>query len=481
VADEIAALKSGRNLRQVARYVLGAGLGICVLVLLFGRRGELMSAWIQLGHVAAGWVLAAVASEALSLWAFAYLQHRVLGLAGAAIPMPGLFLLTLANDAIANTVPGEPAVSSAYRYRYYRRRGASGASAGWTIFTILIAQAIGMALLLLLGVLVALGATPGARNTRAAVVGLVIIAAAVAVLLRRDLVLRLAEAMIRAARRMTGHPRGSAGARISAALARMREIPLGVRSTAGVVAIATLVWGCDFGCLLCSFGAVHAGIPWNGVLLAYGVAVVAGTLPFVPGGIGVVEGSLAVVLAAYGASQTQALSAALVFRMVSFWLAVAVGWISVAVIARQARRPGTRVALGLGAGLLALRAPDRGAATDARAAERGPAPRAMWHPLVPDAGQPGRPGRNAASPDAGAKHPAHLGMQRAQLLRGQRPRDAARMYARAPQDFVSQQVPEPGDDLLVDQCGLDGRAAALKQPGELLRPNAQGVRSERAE
>ena len=70
--------------------------------------------------------------------------------------MPGLFLLTLANDAIANTVPGEPAVSSAYRYRYYRRHGASGASAGWTIFTILIAQAIGMSLLLLLGVVVAL-------------------------------------------------------------------------------------------------------------------------------------------------------------------------------------------------------------------------------------------------------------------------------------------------------------------------------------
>jgi putative heme transporter len=346
VADEIAALKSGRNLRQVARYVLGAGLGICVLVLLFGRRGELVSAWAQLGHVAAGWVVAALASEGLSLWAFAYLQRRVLGLAGATIPMPALFLLTLANDAIANTVPGEPAVSSAYRYRYYRRRGASGASAGWTIFTILIAQAIGMALLLLLGVVVALGASPSARNARAALAGLVIIAAAVAILLRRDLVLRLGVAVIWTARRMTGHPRGNVGARISAALARMREIPLGVRSTAGVVAIATVVWGCDFGCLLCAFGAVRAAIPWNGVLLAYGVAVVAGTLPFVPGGIGVVEGSLAVILAAYGASQTQALSAALVFRMVSFWLAVAVGWISVAVIARQARGPGVRVTLG---------------------------------------------------------------------------------------------------------------------------------------
>jgi uncharacterized protein (TIRG00374 family) len=340
VAGEITTLESGRNLKVAARYVLGVGLGILVLVLLFGRRSELAAAWRQLGDVAAWWVLAAIAAEGLSLWFFAYLQRQVLQVGGASIPMRSLFLLTMANDAIANTVPGEPAVSSAYRYRYYRRRGASGASAGWTIFTILIAQAIGMSLLLLLGVLVALAASPSGRDTRAAVVGIVIIAAAVAILIRRDLVLRLGEAAIRAARRLTGHPRGSIGARISATLARMREIPLDPRSAGAVVAIATLVWGCDFGCLLCAFGAVHAAIPWNGVLLAYGVAVVAGTLPIVPGGIGVVEGSLAVILAAYGAGRTQALSAALVFRAVSFWLAIASGWISVAVIARQTRKAG---------------------------------------------------------------------------------------------------------------------------------------------
>jgi uncharacterized protein (TIRG00374 family) len=339
VADENATLESGRNLKVVARYVLGVGLGIVVLVLLFRPRSQLTAAWRQLSDVAGWWVLATVAAEGLSLWSYAYLQRRVLYLAGASIPVRGLFLLTMANDAIAN-VPGEPTVSSAYRYRYYRRRGASGASSGWTILTILIAQAIGMSLLLLLGVLTSLAASPSGRDTRAAAVGLVVIAAAGAMLIRRDLVLRLGEVAIRAARRLTGHPRGSIGARISVTLARMRKIPLCPRSAGAVVAIAPVVWGCDFGCLLCAFGAVHAAIPWNGVLLAYGVAVVAGTLPIVPGGIGIVEGSLAVILAAYGAARAQALSAVLVFRLVSFWLAIAAGWISVAVIARQARRPG---------------------------------------------------------------------------------------------------------------------------------------------
>jgi uncharacterized protein (TIRG00374 family) len=76
------------------------------------------------------------------------------------------------------------------------------------------------------------------------------------------------------------------------------------------------------------------------VLLAYGVAQVVSTIPLVPGGVGIVEGSLAVILVAYGAGRVPAVAAALVYRIVSFWLAIAVGWISVGVIARQLRRRG---------------------------------------------------------------------------------------------------------------------------------------------
>ncbi len=95
------------------------------------------------------------------------------------------------------------------------------------------------------------------------------------------------------------------GARVESTLVRMREIPLSTGATIGIVALATGVWGFDFLCLLCSFGAVQAAVPWAGVLLAYGVAQVA---------------------------------AALAYRMISFWLATAAGWITIAVIARQARR-----------------------------------------------------------------------------------------------------------------------------------------------
>jgi putative heme transporter len=338
VAVEYTAPRAERRLREAGRYAVGLLVGVLVLFLLFGKRSELVASWHQLGHVSPGWAGAAVAAEATSLWAFAFLQHRVLGLSGTRLPLAALYLLTLAGDAIANSVPGEPAVSSAYRYRYYRRRGATGASAGWTIFTILIAQAIGMSLLLLAGVLVALSASTSLAGAGVAILGLVVVVGAGAVLVRRDLVLRLAAALVRGCRRVTGHPRGSIGAGIEATLARMREIPLSATSTVAVVAIATGVWGCDFLCLACSFRAVHGSVPWDGVLVAYGAAQVVGSLPIVPGGLGIIEGSLAVILIAYGASRVVALSAAIVYRLVSFWLAIAVGWTSVGIIAYQARR-----------------------------------------------------------------------------------------------------------------------------------------------
>jgi len=329
---------AGRSLRDAARYIVGAAVGVIVLLLLVGKRSELAAAQHQLGHADLGWLGLGVIAESLSLWMFAWLQRRVLLLTGAGIPTRALMILSLANNAIANTVPGEPAVSSAYRYRYYRQHGVSGAGAGWTVFTVLIAQAIGMSLILLLGVIVALAGATSAADAGAAAIGLVVVVAAIAVLMRRDLVLRLAGAAVRATRRVTGYPRGNIGARIDSTLARMREIPLSPRSAVEIMVIGTAVWFCDFLCLVCAFGAVHARVPWAGVLLAYGVAQVVGSLPVVPGGLGLVEGSLAVVLAAYGAGRVSAVAAALAFRLVNFWLAIAVGWASVALIAHLARR-----------------------------------------------------------------------------------------------------------------------------------------------
>jgi uncharacterized protein (TIRG00374 family) len=127
-------------------------------------------------------------------------------------------------------------------------------------------------------------------------------------------------------------------ARIESTLQRMREIPLSTSKALAVVVMATALWLMDFVILVCCFGAVHAPIPWSGVLLAFGVAQIVASLPLIPGGIGIVEGSLAVILVAYGAKKVPALAVVLVYRLLTFWLVIIVGWISIGVIEWRVRR-----------------------------------------------------------------------------------------------------------------------------------------------
>jgi len=321
------------------RYVLGIAVGVGVFILLFTRRGDLSSALDQVRDADVRWLLASVVIQLCSLWLFTELQHHLLRVAATPLRRPPLFALTLANDAISNTVPGEPAVSSAYRYRFYRHRGATAASAGWTIFTTLISLSMGMALLVLLGVLVALLSSSSVTGAGAAVVALVIVGGSMALLMRRDLLLRAARRIVATMARRLGHPRPETAARIEGALLRMDDIPHSFTGLLSVAALGLAVWATTFLCLLCSFKAVGAPIPWSGVLLAFGVAQIVGSIPLVPGGIGIVEGSLSVVLVAYGTSRSSALAVALTYRLVNFWLCVVIGWVVVAVLASRRRQP----------------------------------------------------------------------------------------------------------------------------------------------
>ncbi|MDA8380050.1 MAG: YbhN family protein [Actinomycetota bacterium] len=68
-------------------------------------------------------------------------------------------------------------------------------------------------------------------------------------------------------------------------------------------------WGLDCACLLLSFVAVGAPVPWRGLLLAYGAGQLAATLPITPGGLGVVEGSLTIAIVAYGGGEISTVAA----------------------------------------------------------------------------------------------------------------------------------------------------------------------------
>jgi hypothetical protein len=77
---------------------------------------------------------------------------------------------------------------------------------------------------------------------------------------------------------------------------------------------------------------------------------VATNLPITPGGLGVVEGSLTIALVAYGGSTAGSVAAVLLYRIMSFWVPMPLGWIAWGGLRVQARRhpmPDTLVLAGL--------------------------------------------------------------------------------------------------------------------------------------
>ena len=92
-------------------------------------------------------------------------------------------------------------------------------------------------------------------------------------------------------------------------------------------------WLLDCGCLALSFLAIGAGIPWRGLLLAYGAGQLAANLPITPGGLGVVEGSLTIALVQFGGAEASTVAAVLLYRILSFWAELPIGWATWGVLA----------------------------------------------------------------------------------------------------------------------------------------------------
>jgi uncharacterized protein (TIRG00374 family) len=82
----------------------------------------------------------------------------------------------------------------------------------------------------------------------------------------------------------------------------------------------TASWVADAMCLMASFAAVGARPPWQLAPLAYCAAQLVSFLPVTPGGLGLVEGSLALTLTAGGGGGgAHLLAAVLLYRMFSYW------------------------------------------------------------------------------------------------------------------------------------------------------------------
>jgi uncharacterized protein (TIRG00374 family) len=137
---------------------------------------------------------------------------------------------------------------------------------------------------------------------------------------------------------VTGRPRGDTVALIDRITAWMTAVRLNWTEIGRIISWGTLNWLLDCACFAMMFLALGAPIPWKGLLLAYGAGQLAASLPITPGGLGVVEGSITVALVAFGAPNESTAYAVLLYRLISFWMILVVGWLFIGQLALQVRR-----------------------------------------------------------------------------------------------------------------------------------------------
>ena len=242
------------------------------------------------------------------------------------------------SQAITNSLPVGNAVASVYGFRWFRRFGADNTLAVWALAGTLVAASLSLSLVAIFGLGIA--ANEGASLDLVPVlIGTFLIMVGIGSLFVYEKPLHAVVAgVLRMSVALTHRPRGDTTAEIERIMAWMTAVRLSWTQIGWIVFWGTLNWLLDCACFAMMFVAIDAPIPWKGLLLAYGAGQLAATLPITPGGLGVVEGSITVALVAFGGAEASTAYAVLLYRLISFWLILVIGWALIGQLALQVRR-----------------------------------------------------------------------------------------------------------------------------------------------
>jgi hypothetical protein len=327
-----------RKAWPAARIVIGFALVAIAFWVLSSKTSELQGFSTIWRNFDWWWVGPAVIVEIASYFCFAAMQFELLKAGHLRAPWRPLVKLTFASQAITNSLPIGNAVSSVYGFRWFRRFGADNTLAVWALAGTLVAATVSLSLLAIVGLGVA--AQEGASLDLVPVlIGTFLITLGIGSLFVYERPLRaVVSAALRLSVAVTGRPRGDTVALIERITTWMTAVRLSWGQIGRIITWGALNWILDCACFAMMFLAIDAPIPWKGLLLAYGAGQLAASLPITPGGLGVVEGSITVALVAFGGNEASTAYAVLLYRLISFWMILLVGWLFIGQLALQVRR-----------------------------------------------------------------------------------------------------------------------------------------------
>jgi putative heme transporter len=312
-----------------------AGIAVIAAAVIAGaaaaERSRLAGSVTVLARLHVTWVLVGILLEAVSMAAFAAMFRRLLS-AGRVRPARTSMLTTIyAANAMSVTVPlAGPGLAAAYLFRRFTRFGAGALLSGWALLAGGVISAVTWALVLVGGGLasghmVALAITVPCL-TLAVIVTVMIVAAARRPRLRAALERYLTQAL-KLGSRLLRWPATNPKLAVRAWAERLGALRLRPSGWALATGDGLVNWLADAGVLAVSILAVGTAVPWRDLLLVYAAGIGAQSLSLTPGGLGITEGAISVALVASGLRVGQAVAAAVLYRLISFWLVAAVGWL----------------------------------------------------------------------------------------------------------------------------------------------------------
>jgi len=288
---------------------------------------QLATAWQSLISANLWWVAAAIVAAMMSMHSFAQIQRTLLRSAGVTVRQWRSEAAFYAGNALSTTLPGGPVLSATFVYRQQRLWGASPVVASWQLVMSGALQVVGLALLGLGGAFM-LGAKDNPFSllfTLGGFIALLLLAQAVAT--RPELIDGIGVRVLGWVNSVRGKPTDTGLHRWRETLSQLESVSLGRRELGVAFGWSLFNWIADVACL--AFAAYAAGghPSLAGLTVAYAAARAVGAIPLMPGGLLVVEAVLVPGLVSSGMSLPNAISAMLIYRLVSWIFISAIGWV----------------------------------------------------------------------------------------------------------------------------------------------------------
>jgi uncharacterized protein (TIRG00374 family) len=110
-------------------------------------------------------------------------------------------------------------------------------------------------------------------------------------------------------------------------LSQLESVSLSRRELGGAFGWSLFNWIADVACLLAACYATGGHPSLAGVTVAYAAARAVGSIPLMPGGLLVVEAVLVPGLVSSGMTLASAISAMLIYRLISWIFISTIGWV----------------------------------------------------------------------------------------------------------------------------------------------------------